>query len=85
MTGCDFGFRSDSTLAQLAALRAGLCVGVCQLPLAACNPALGHVLPDVRGELEVWVLSHGDLLGSRRVRACMDTPGRDLAAYCSNA
>lgn len=81
----DFGIRSDSTLAQLAALRAGLGVGVCQLPLAARDPALGRVLPDVRGELEVWVLSHRDLLGSRRVRACMDALGHDLAAYCFNA
>ena len=81
----DFGFRSDSTLAQLAALRAGLGVGVCQLPLAARDPALGRVLPDVRGELEVWVLSHRDLLDSRRVRTCMDALGHDLAAYCANA
>ena len=69
----DFGFRSDNTLAQLAAVRAGLGVGVCQLPLAARDPALGPVLPDVRGELEVWVLSHRDLVGSRRVRACPAT------------
>ena len=81
----DFGFRSDSTLAQLAALRAGLGVGVWQLPLAARDPALERVLPNVRGELEVWVLSHRDLLGSRRVRACMDALSHDLAAYCFSA
>ena len=80
----DFGFRSDNTLAQLAALRAGLGVGVCQLPLAARDPTLDRVLPEIRGELEVWVVSHRDLLRSRRVRACMDALAQDLAIYCSS-
>ena len=79
----DFGFRSDSGLAQLAALRAGLGVAICQLPLAARDPALERLFPDVRGELEVWVVSHQNLRGSRRVRACMDALAHNLATYAS--
>ncbi len=79
----DFGFRSDSGLAQLAALRAGLGVAICQLPLAARDPALEKLFPDVRGELEIWVVSHQNLRGSRRVRACVDALANDLAAYAS--
>ncbi len=80
----DFGFRSDSGLAQLAALRAGLGVGICQLPLAARDPALERLVPEVRGDLEVWVVSYKNLRGSRRVRACVDALARDLATYAQS-
>ena len=79
----DFGFRSDSGLAQLAALRAGLGVGLCQLPLAGREPTLERFLPYVSAELEVWVVSHQNLRGSRRVRACIDALSQDLANYAS--
>ncbi len=42
----DFIFRSDSDLAQLAAIRAGIGIGICQIPLAARDPALVRVMPD---------------------------------------
>ena len=49
-----FAFRSDSDLAQLAALRAGYGLGGCQLGIAADEPDLIPVLPDVaRFELEM--------------------------------
>jgi DNA-binding transcriptional LysR family regulator len=71
-TETDFGFRSDSDLAQLAALRAGLGVGICQLPIAARDPALRRVLPDITHELEIWLVTHPNLRNLRRVRATLE-------------
>ncbi len=71
-TPADFGFRSDSDLAQLAALRAGFGVGVCQLPIAARDPMLRRVLPDFTHALEIWLVTHPNLRNMRRVRATLD-------------
>jgi DNA-binding transcriptional LysR family regulator len=79
----DFGFRSDSDLAQLAALRAGLGVGICQKPLAARDPQLRHVLPGLAHGLETWLVTHPNLRGVSRVRATLDGLAEGLAAYIS--
>ena len=41
----DFALRTDSDVAYLAAMRAGLGTGICQVPLAAGPPRLERVLP----------------------------------------
>ena len=69
----DFSFRSDSDLAQLAAIRAGLGLGICQVALAERDPGLVRLLPDVlRFDLETWVVTHEDLRSVARVRAVFD-------------
>jgi DNA-binding transcriptional LysR family regulator len=80
-TANDFSFRSDSDLAQLAALRAGLGVGVCQQPLAARDPKLRHVLPAFTYELETWVVTHPNLRGVGRVRATLDGLAKGFTGY----
>jgi DNA-binding transcriptional LysR family regulator len=77
----DFGFRSDSDLAQLAAVRAGLGVGIVQMPLAARDPQLRHVLPGIVPALETWLVTHPNLRGVSRVRATLDGLAEGLAAY----
>jgi DNA-binding transcriptional LysR family regulator len=78
----DFTFRSDSDLAQLAAVRAGLGIGVCHVPLARRDPALVHVLPDIFALLlETWVVTHEDLRSVARVRAVFDTLVEGLTRY----
>jgi len=68
-----FRFRSDSDLAQLAALRAGAGLGVCQRPLAAADPDLVPVLEaEVGFHLDMWLAMHEDQRRSRRVRAVFD-------------
>lgn len=68
-----FALRSDSDVAQLAAIRAGFGIGVCQIPVAARDPDLVAVLPDAfRVDLEVWVAMHEDLRTSARCRAVFD-------------
>jgi DNA-binding transcriptional LysR family regulator len=77
-----FSFRSDSDLAQLAALRAGFGVGACQTPIARRDPDLVPVLEDqFRFTMEVWVAMHEDLKSSRRMRAMFDWLVDGLTAY----
>ncbi|MBO9621480.1 MAG: LysR family transcriptional regulator [Sphingomonas sp.] len=77
----DFAFRSDSDLAQLAAIRAGLGIGVCQTGLAA-RDGLVRILPDgLRFDLETWVVCHEDLRSVARVRAVFDALVAGLRDY----
>ncbi|MDQ0008186.1 DNA-binding transcriptional LysR family regulator [Luteibacter jiangsuensis] len=65
--------RSDSDVAQLAMIRAGCGIGICQSALARRDERLVRVLPDAFSFLlETWVTMHGDLRGSRRCRAVFD-------------
>jgi DNA-binding transcriptional LysR family regulator len=77
----DFRLRSDSTLAQLAALRAGLGVGLCQVPLAARTPGLVRLLPDFAYPLDIWVVTHPDLRSVARIAAVCDHLLAGLRAY----
>jgi len=78
----DFSFRSDSDVAQLAALRAGVGIGVCQIPLAARDPALVRLLPDAfEYPLETWMVTHEDLRGVARIRAVFDHLAEGLTDY----
>ena len=66
----DFSLRCYSDLGQLACLRAGLGIGICQQQIAARTPALKRVLPEVyAASLPVWLVMHEDLTSDRCVRA----------------
>ncbi|QNA85689.1 LysR family transcriptional regulator [Sphingomonas sp. So64.6b] len=81
-TPVDFAFRTDSDVAQFAAIRAGMGIGVCQVPLAAHYPALIRVLPDAFSiDLDTWVVMHEDLRTSTPVRAAFDALVAGLDAY----
>lgn len=80
-TSTNFGFRSDSDLAQLAALRAGVGVGVCQQPIAVRDPKLRPVLPAFTHALEIWLVTHPNLQNVRRVRATLDGLASGLAGH----
>jgi DNA-binding transcriptional LysR family regulator len=68
-----FALRTDSDLAQLAAIRAGYGIGVCQVEIARRDPALVRVTPDLFSfELPLWVVMHEDLRGVARCRAVFD-------------
>ena len=80
-----FDFRSDSDLAQLAALRAGFGIGGCMYGLARRDPNLVHVLPGVGFEMEMWVVMHEDLKSSRRMRLMFDHLVEALSAYAATS
>lgn len=78
----NFAFRADSHLAQLAAIRAGLGIGICQTAVARRDPDLVHILPDAFAMgLEMWVAMHQDLRGSPAMRAMFDHLAGALADY----
>lgn len=64
-------FKTDSDLAQLAAIRAGLGIGVCQTRFADASN-LVRVLPEMSFSLESWIVMHEDLKLIRRVRLVFD-------------
>jgi DNA-binding transcriptional LysR family regulator len=77
-----FSFRTDNDLVQLAALRAGVGIGGCQVGIARRDPALLPVLHDlVRFELEMWLAMHEDQRLDRRVRLLFDHLAEALGAY----
>ncbi|MCW7540413.1 LysR family transcriptional regulator [Aquabacterium sp. A7-Y] len=68
-----FALRADSDAAQLALLRAGAGIGVCQVKLAKRDPALVRVLPkQVALKLDTWITMHQDLRSSPRCRVSFD-------------
>ena len=78
----EFAFRTDNDLAQLAAIRAGLGLGICQVGLAVRDPMLERVLPEVFSfDLETFVVTHEDLKDVRRVRLVYDALVAGLTAY----
>ena len=77
-----FALRSDSDLAQIAALRAGFGVGACQYGIARRDANLAPVLVDsFRFDLECWVAMHEDLKGSLRMRLMFDALVEGLKDY----
>ena len=75
-------FKADSNLAQLAAIRAGLGIGICQIGLAAPNPDLVRLLPDsFELPLATWVAMHEDMRSSPRCRVTFDALVEGLLAY----
>jgi DNA-binding transcriptional LysR family regulator len=76
--------RTDSQLAQLAAIRAGLGIGLCHRALAARSTDLVAVLPDAFAyELPTWIAMHEDLRHVARIRASFDHLVREVGAYAA--
>jgi DNA-binding transcriptional LysR family regulator len=68
-----FALRADSDLAQLAAIRAGFGIGMCQTLVARRDPDLVHILADaVSVDLGLWIVMHEDLRTSSRCRVVFD-------------
>ena len=78
----NFHFRCDNSVAQLAAVRAGLGIGVCHEIIARGLPELQPVLASaVTFPLEVWLVMHEDLKASRRIRLVYDHLVLALSSY----
>ena len=64
-----FALRTDSDLAQLALIRSGAGIGVCQAAIARRDEAMVRVLPKQFSlPLETWITMHEDLRNSPRCR-----------------
>ena len=81
-----FSLRTDSDLAQLAAIRAGYGVGGCQVGIAGRDPALVRVLAQAFAiPLETWLVMHENLRASARVRQVFDHLTAGLKAYLATS
>lgn len=77
-----FALRTDSDVAQLALIRAGCGIGICQVPLAARDPQLVHLLPEgFTLGLETWLTMHEDLRNTPRCKVTFDALLQGLQAY----
>jgi len=77
-----FAVRTDSDLAQLAMIRAGSGIGICQVNLAARDPQLVHVLPEsLPLSLETWLTMHEDLRHNPRCKVTFDALLQGLQDY----
>jgi DNA-binding transcriptional LysR family regulator len=74
-----FALRTDSDLAQLALIRAGAGIGVCQVALARRAPPLARVLPQqLAVQLQTWLVLHEDLRSSPRCKVTFEALLRGL-------
>jgi len=77
-----FTLRTDSNVAQLALIRAGAGIGMCQVPLARRDGNLVRLLPKLFTlPLPTWVTMHEDLRSSPRCRVAFDALVEGLLAY----
>ena len=80
----DFALRCDSHLAQLAAIRAGFGIGICQTIIARGDRDLVHLFPnEFAPSLEVWIAMHEDLRASPPLRAVFDHLATALSRYAA--
>ncbi len=81
-----FQFRADSNLAQMAAIRAGVGIGVCQTALGRLDPDLIEILPgQLDIGLETFVVMHESLKTTPRFRATFDALVAGLLNFAGNA
>lgn len=79
-------FRADSELAQLAVMRAGFGIGVCQSTVAARDSALIRVLPTAFSlHMDTWVAMHEDLRNSARCQVVFNAIAQGLREYSQNS
>jgi DNA-binding transcriptional LysR family regulator len=78
----EFALRSDNTLVHLAAIRAGLGIGICQVGLARRDPRLVRVLPEQLAiPLDTWLAMHENMRGHPACDVVFSALAEGLAAY----
>jgi DNA-binding transcriptional LysR family regulator len=78
-----FAFRCDSDLGQLAAIRAGLGIGLCQYGVALRPPLVSMLTQQVTFELPMWVVMHEALRKATRAKLMFDHLVTTLIAYAA--
>jgi len=81
-----FALRVDNDLAQLAAIRAGFGLGVCQVAVARRDPQLARVLPTVFDlKLGTWLVMHENLRTTPRCRVVFEGLAHGLRGHLDAA
>ncbi len=81
LDGASFSFRSDHSIALHNALRAGIGIGFYQIPLASRDPNLVQILPEIKVEIDTWIVMHENLKTSPRCRVTFDALVTGLLDY----
>jgi DNA-binding transcriptional LysR family regulator len=77
-----FALRTDNNLAQLALIRAGAGIGVCQAAIARRDEAFVRLFPrEFSLPLDTWITMHEDLRNSPRCRVAFDALVKGLQQY----
>lgn len=78
-----FSFRTDSRMAQEAAVHAGIGIGVLAAFEVPPDCDLVHILPEIVVEkLPVWLAAHADIRHSRRLRLVHEALAAGLRRLC---
>jgi len=81
-----FALRTDNNLAQLALIRSGAGIGVCQAAIARRDDSIVRLFPrQVALQLETWITMHEDLRNSPRCRVTFDALVKGLQKYIKSA
>jgi DNA-binding transcriptional LysR family regulator len=77
-----FALRTDNNLAQLALVRSGAGIGVCQAAIARRDVSIVRLFPrQFSLQLETWITMHEDLRNSPRCRVTFDALVKGLQQY----
>ena len=73
--------RCDTAARQFDAVRSGLGLAICEVPLAARYPELERVLPEVGREVPVWMVMHKSQTDVLRVRVVREAIESEVNRY----
>jgi DNA-binding transcriptional LysR family regulator len=77
-----FALRTDNNLAQLALIRSGAGIGVCQAAIARRDDSIVRLFPrHFSLQMETWITMHEDLRNSPRCRVAFDALVKGLQQY----
>jgi DNA-binding transcriptional LysR family regulator len=81
-----FAMRTDNNLAQLALIRSGAGIGVCQAGIVRNDESIVRLLPrQFSLQLETWVTMHEDLRNSPRCRVAFDALVKGLQQHLAKS
>ena len=80
-----FSLRTDSDLAQLAAIRAGHGIGICQVAIGRRDKLVRLLARRYAWTLDTWITMHEDLRGSERCKRVFDALAEGMAAHAADA
>jgi hypothetical protein len=75
--------RCDTAARQFDAVRSGLGLAICEVPLAARYPELERVLPEVGRDAPLWMVMHKSQADVLRVRVVREAIEREVNRYHS--
>jgi DNA-binding transcriptional LysR family regulator len=77
-----FALRADNNLAQLALIRCGAGIGVCQSAIARRDDSIIRLFPrQFSLQMETWITMHEDLRNSPRCRVTFDALVKGLQQF----